>query len=267
MVSKSDNNLRYPPLPPLPLSPINLPQAVEVIEGWIERGEAHYVCVCPVSTVLACQDDPAVRRAVSGAGLVTPDGMPLVWLLRLAGHPHVSRVYGPDLLLAFCERAVEKGYRSYFYGGADGVAEQMAVNLQRRFPNLQVAGWHSPPFRPLTAEEDAAVVEMINASHADVVWVGLGSPKQDLWMAEHVGRVRATVLVGVGAAFDFLSGRVRQAPRWMQRSGLEWLFRLSQEPRRLWRRYLLGNPRFVWLVLREWLSVGQGERQNVKRKT
>ena len=231
------------------VSAINMSMALDFMEWVIAQELRTYISVCPVSTVLACLDDPAVRRAVNGAGLVTPDGMPIVWLTRAACHPHVSRVYGPDLMLDFCARSVGPGYRHYFYGGAEGVPEQLAAALTIRFPGLQVAGGYSPPFRPLRPEEDAEVADRINAACPDVVWVGLGSPKQDLWMATHRERLEAPLLVGVGAAFDFYTGRVRQAPRWVMRIGLEWLFRLCQEPRRLWRRYLLGNPRFVVNVM------------------
>jgi N-acetylglucosaminyldiphosphoundecaprenol N-acetyl-beta-D-mannosaminyltransferase len=231
------------------VSAINMGMALDWMETVIRRGERHYVVVCPVSTVLACLDDPAARHAVNGAGLVTPDGMPIVWLTRAAGHPHVSRVYGPDLMLDFCARSVGPGYRHYFCGGAEGTPEQLMAALTAHFSGLQVAGGYSPPFRPLTLEEDAELVDRINAAFPDVVWVGLGSPKQDLWMAAHRERLEAPLLVGVGAAFDFFTGRVRQAPRWMMRIGLEWLFRLFHEPRRLWRRYLLGNPRFVVNVI------------------
>jgi len=231
------------------VSAINMSMALDFMERAIAQGLRTYVSVCPVSTVLACLDDPAIRRAVNGAGLVTPDGMPIVWLTRVAGHPHVSRVYGPDLMLDFCARSVRLGYRHYFYGGVEGVPKQLAAVLITRFPGLQVTGGYSPPFQPLRPEEDAEVVDRINAACPDVVWVGLGSPKQDLWMATHRERLEAPLLVGVGAAFDFYTGRVRQAPRWMMRIGLEWLFRLCQEPRRLWHRYLLGNPRFVVNVI------------------
>lgn len=231
------------------VSAINMPRALGFMEWAIAQKMQTYISVCPVSTVLACLDDPAVRRAVNGAGLVTPDGMPIVWLTRAAGHPYVSRVYGPDLMLDFCARSVRSGYRHYFYGGAKGVPERLAAAFITRFPGLQVAGGYSPPFQPLRLEEDVEVVNRINAARPDVVWVGLGSPKQDLWMAAHQGRLEASLLVGVGAAFDFYTGRVRQAPRWVMRIGLEWLFRLLQEPLRLWRRYLLGNPRFVVNVI------------------
>jgi N-acetylglucosaminyldiphosphoundecaprenol N-acetyl-beta-D-mannosaminyltransferase len=181
--------------------------------------------------------------------------MPLVWLSRLQGFHHVERVYGPDLMLALCERLAAKGYRHFFYGGAEGVPEQLASVLQKRFPGLQVAGTFSPPFRSLTADEDDRIVQMINAAAPDIVWVGLSTPKQERWMAGHRERLTAPVLIGVGAAFDFLTGRKPQAPRWMQRAGLEWLFRLLTEPRRLWRRYLINNPLFVALVVLQALGV------------
>jgi N-acetylglucosaminyldiphosphoundecaprenol N-acetyl-beta-D-mannosaminyltransferase len=237
------------------ISAINIDIALDLIETWIAHRESLYICVTPVHSVMECQRDPELRRICNASGMTTPDGMPLVWLCRLNGHRHVDRVYGPDLMLALCERSVTGGYRHFFYGGAEGVSEQLAANLQLRFPGLVIAGTYFPPFRPLTPEEDDQVVGMINETSPDVVWVGLGSPKQERWMAAHVGRVEAPTLIGVGAAFDFLTGRKRQAPRWMQRSGLEWLFRLLTEPRRLWRRYLVNNPLFVLLVLTQALGL------------
>ena len=237
------------------ISAINMAMALEIIEGWIAKRESHYVCVTGVHGVMESQRDEQLRRIHNKAGLVTPDGMPLVWLSRLKGHRHVERVYGPDLVLALCERSVERQYRHFFYGGAEGVPEELAANLRRHFPELQVAGTYSPPFRPLTPAEDEQVVQMLNQAAPDIVWVGLSTPKQERWMAAHVGRIEAPVLIGVGAAFDFLTGRKRQAPRWMQRNGLEWLFRLLTEPRRLWRRYLINNPLFVLLVLAQALGL------------
>ncbi len=237
------------------VSAINMDMALAVIEGWIEHRELHYVCVTGVHGVMESQRDEELRRIHNQAGLVTPDGMPLVWISHLKGFRHVERVYGPDLMLALCAYSVPRGYRHFFYGGAKGVPEQLAVVLQKRFPGLQVVGTHSPPFRPLTPEEDKQVVAMINAVNPDIVWIGLSTPKQERWMAEHRARLRAPVLIGVGAAFDFLTGRKPQAPRWMQRAGLEWLFRLFTEPRRLWRRYLINNPLFVSLVVLEALGL------------
>jgi len=237
------------------ISAINMDIALRVIEGWISRGESHYVCVTPVHSVMECQRDPDLRRIFNTSGMTTPDGMPLVWLSRLYGYRHVNRVYGPDLMLALCEHSVERGYRHFFYGGAEGVPERLAARLQSRFPGLIVAGTFSPPFRPLKPNEDEQIVQLINETNPDIVWVGLGSPKQERWMAEHIDRLTAPVLIGVGAAFDFHTGRKPQAPRWMQRSGLEWLFRLLTEPRRLWRRYLINNPLFVALVLLQVLGL------------
>ena len=237
------------------ISAINMDMALAQIEEWIARREQHYVCVATVHGIMECQRDPSLGRIFNGSGLTTPDGMPLVWLSRLNGFKHVDRVYGPDLMLALCERSVHRGYTHYLYGGAEGVASELASRLQHRFPGLRIVGTYTPPFRPLTPAEDEDVVRRINEADPDIVWIGISAPKQDRWMAEHVGRVRAPVLIGVGAAFDFHSGRKRQAPRWMQRSGLEWLFRLSQEPRRLWYRYLVYNPLFIAMVLAQALGL------------
>lgn len=234
---------------------INMNMALEIIEGWIERRERQYVCVTGVHGIMESQRNENLRRIHNRAGLVTPDGMPLMWLCRLRGFRHVDRVYGPDLMLALCERSVTMGYRHFFYGGENGVPELLATLLKKRFPGLQVVGTFSPPFRPLTLEEDERIVQIINEAEPDIVWVGLGTPKQELWMAEHRERLKAPVLIGVGAAFDFLSGRKPQAPKWMQRSGLEWLFRLVNEPKRLWKRNLVNNPTFLILMILQILGI------------
>jgi len=230
------------------ISAINLAQAVAEIEGWIARKERHYVNVCTVHTVMECQTAAPLRDLVNRSGLSTPDGMPLVWLSRLHGHRHAGRVYGPDLMLALCERSQQTGHRHFFYGGAPGVADTLARRLRERYPGLVVAGTHGPPHRAVDVEEDRAVLDLIDASAADIVWVGLGTPKQDYWVARHRRLLSAPALIAVGAAFDFHAGGLPQAPRWMQRSGLEWLFRLIQEPRRLGPRYLVNNPAFVILA-------------------
>jgi N-acetylglucosaminyldiphosphoundecaprenol N-acetyl-beta-D-mannosaminyltransferase len=231
------------------INAINMDLAIETIDKWIASNESHYVCVTPVHSVMECQRDPALRRIFNASGLTTPDGMPLVWLCRHKGYRHVGRVYGPDLLLALCAHSQSKGHRHFFYGGGPCVAERLVNNLQTRFPSLAVAGTYSPPFRSLTPEEDDQTVQMINKACPDVLWVGLGAPKQERWMASHMGRLTVPVLIGVGAAFDFHAGCKKQAPHWMQQSGLEWLFRLITEPRRLWRRYLVNNPLFLTRVL------------------
>lgn len=237
------------------VSLINVVLAVSEIHSAIILKKNNYITITNVHVIMEAQRDPALRRILNRAALVTPDGMPLVWLCRLQGHKHVGRVYGPDLLLAACEHGLEQGWRHYFYGGAEGVPDLLAQKLSVRFPGLLVAGAYSPPFRALTPEEDEAVVQRINAAQADILWVGLGAPKQEYWMAAHLGRIEAPVMIGVGAAFDFHAGLKRQAPRWMQRSGLEWLFRLLSEPRRLWKRYLVNNPWFVWLVVLQLLGI------------
>jgi len=232
------------------VSAIDMPTAVDRIEDWIRHGTQNYVCVTGVHGVMESQRDDELRRIHNASGMTTPDGMPMVWAGHWAGASWMKRVYGPDLMLAICKRAAEKGWRSFFYGGREGVPERLAERLAERFPGLEVVGTYSPPFRALTQEEDEALVQRINSSQADLVWVGLSTPKQERWMAAHVGRLNAPVLLGVGAAFDIHAGTLAQAPVWMQRHGLEWLYRLVREPRRLWRRYLSNNPRFLLGILR-----------------
>lgn len=237
------------------ISAVDMDSAIATIEDWIRRRDQHYVCLCTVHGVMECQRDPALRDIVNRSGMTTPDGMPLVWLGRLFGFPGVRRVYGPDLLLAMCARSVEARYRHFFLGGEDGVAQDLVASLQAQFPGLQVAGTLAPRVGSGATDDDDDTVRAINSARADIVWVSLGTPKQDRWMATHVGRVDAPVLIGVGAAFDFHSGRKQQAPVWMQRSGLEWLFRLSQEPGRLWYRYLVYNPLFLCLLALQLLGI------------
>jgi len=223
------------------------------VEGWIAARARRYVCHTNVHSVMETLADERLQR-VWNESFAVPDGMPLVWLGRLRGLP-VRRVYGPDLMIALCGRAAEAGWPVFLLGGAEGVAAQLADVLRERFAGLRVAGTIGPPFREATPDEDQAIVDRINGSGAELVFVGLGCPKQERWMADHRERLAAPVLLGVGAAFDFLTGRVSQAPRWMMRCGLEWLYRLLQEPRRLWRRYLILNPLFVGHVLLQALGV------------
>lgn len=238
------------------VSAVDVPSAVSTIGAWIGARVPRYVCVSGVHGVMESHDDDSLRDIHNRAGLVTPDGMPLVWLGWLAGHRRMSRVYGPDLMLACCAESERAGWKHFLYGGGDGVAELLAARLTERFPRLQIVGTYTPPFRPLTPAEEEDVTRRIIDARADVVWVGLSTPKQERWMAAHVGRVGAPVLLGVGAAFDFHAGLKRQAPRWIQRSGTEWLYRLMTEPRRLWKRYLRNNPRFVWHVALQQLGLG-----------
>lgn len=221
--------------------------ATERIISWALANESRYVCVSNVHMVMEAYDDPSFREVVVGADLVTPDGMPLVWALRLLGVPEATRTYGPKLTPLVCARAAREGIRVGFFGGMPHVLDALVARLRQRFPRLDVAYAASPPFRRMTRAEDEDVVSAIDASGARILFVGLGCPKQEQWMASHRGSVR-TVMIGVGAAFDFLAGVKRQAPPLMQCSGLEWLFRLLQEPRRLWRRYLYHNPRYIGLL-------------------
>lgn len=232
------------------INAITMETAVQSISQWIEQRQRHYVCVTGVHGVMESQRDPQLREIHNNSGLTTPDGMPMVWACHWAGARHVRRVYGPDLMMAVSAEAPERGWKFFLYGGKEGVPELLAQSLSDRFPDLQIVGSFSPPFRPLTRAEDEQVVNMINASAADIVWVGLSTPKQERWMSEHVGRVEAPVLIGVGAAFDIHAGVTSQAPQWMQRHGLEWLYRLLREPKRLWKRYLVNNPWFLVSVFR-----------------
>jgi N-acetylglucosaminyldiphosphoundecaprenol N-acetyl-beta-D-mannosaminyltransferase len=214
---------------------------------WARAGESRYVCVCGVHGVMEGHDVEEFQKISNAADLVTPDGMPLVWVLRRLGLKDQSRVYGPDLTLSVLQGAEQAGIAVGLYGGTGEVLDALQRIYRRRFPRLQIAYTYSPPFRALTREEDDEIVQAINASGTRILLVGLGCPKQERWVSAHRNRVRA-VMLAVGAAFDFHAGRVRQAPRWMQRVGLEWLFRLLMDPRRLWRRYFKNNPRFLWLI-------------------
>lgn len=230
------------------VSAIDMDDCVSTIDEWITTRRPHYVCITGVHGVIESQSDEELRRIHNAAGMVTPDGMPLVWMSRWLGHKRTSRVYGPALMSKVSALSPGKGHRHFYFGGGDGVAERLKQALVGANPGLDVVGTITPPFRALTPAEDEAIVAEINAARPDIVWVGLSTPKQERWMAAHIGRLEAPVLIGVGAAFDFLSGGKKQAPAWMQRNGLEWLFRLASEPTRLWRRYLTIVPKFIVLA-------------------
>lgn len=224
--------------------------AVGEVLGWCQTRQQHYVCVRDAHGIVRAQTDEDLMTAHEAAGLVVTDGMPLVWLARALGLS-AERVVGRDLMLAICDQGQTLGLRHYFYGGAPGVAEALAAELQNRFPGLIVAGAYCPPFRELTADEDASICAEINDSGADVVWVGLSTPKQEYWMAAHQGRIRAAAMLGVGAAFDYLTGNAAPAPGWMQRAGLEWIYRVWQDPARLLQRYLWVVPQFGLIVTKD----------------
>lgn len=248
------------------LNVTSMKHTLSTIERWIEKKEPHYVCVTSAHGIIESQRNKEFRDIINSAGLVTPDGMPLVWLSRFKGYKSVDRVYGPDLMLKLSELAERRGYSNFFYGARNGIPEKLSIALRKKFPHLKIAGTYSPPFRPLTSKEDREVIDMINDASPDIVWVGISTPKQEKWMAEHLGRTKTTVMIGVGAAFDFLSGAKRQAPKWMQRSGLEWLFRLITEPRRLWRRYLIGNTMFIWSILKEFFQKRNPHQKDKENK-
>lgn len=242
------------------ISTTSYSQVVDLCRLWAAQRKiespphAHYICVTSVHGVISAQDDPQVCRYLNEADIATPDGMPVVWALRSLGHKAQQRVYGPTLMLHLCQAAAEQGLRIFLYGGQDETLRQLRTRLQSQFPGLPIAGAYAPPFRQLTPEEDHAVQERILASDADIVFVGISTPKQEKWMHEHRHCFPGVTLIGVGAAFDFHAGRTKQAPAWMQKRGLEWLYRLLSEPARLWRRYLLVTPRFLplwaWQLLR-----------------
>jgi N-acetylglucosaminyldiphosphoundecaprenol N-acetyl-beta-D-mannosaminyltransferase len=218
---------------------------------------ARYICVTSVHGVMEARRDAAIRSILNGADIATPDGMPLVWALRSFGRRDQQRVYGPNLMLVLCEQAARLGHRVFLYGGRPDTLETLRANLLARYPELILAGSYSPPFRPLSEEEDQQVCRMIHDASADLVFVGISTPKQERWMFEHRHTVAGVVMIGVGAAFDFHAGRVQQAPGWMQRNGLEWLFRLTREPARLWKRYLLVTPGFLpcWAVQKASMTI------------
>jgi N-acetylglucosaminyldiphosphoundecaprenol N-acetyl-beta-D-mannosaminyltransferase len=230
----------------VPLALTDYDDTMEWMDATIAHGETGYICVAATHTIMVCNEDPELREAVLNSSLTVPDGQPLVWAMNALGGNLTDRVYGPDLMARYCERAAANGTRMYLYGGRNqGALVQLALNLRQSYPGVKIVGGYSPPFRDLSEEEEDAIVAEINATKADVVWIGVGAPKHEKWMAAMRPRLDAAVLVGVGAAFDFHAGLVPQAPEWMQSAGLEWLYRMAQEPRRLAPRYVRYNPRFI----------------------
>ena len=253
VAAMSTSTLKFPVLG-VKVDAVQIPDTISILENWIaERDGCHYVAVTGMHGVSESVSDPNFRAALDAASLVVCDGMPLVWLGRLHGHALRRRVYGPELMETFCKTTGGK-YRHFFYGGAEGVPEHLA-NVMREKYGIQVVGAYSPPFRALTPEEDREVCAMIEAARADVLWIGLSTPKQERWMYEHRDKITVPAVLGVGAAFDLNTGRLNQAPRWMRENGLEWLFRLWTEPKRLWRRYLVNGLMFVWNVGLELINV------------
>lgn len=225
---------------------LDLSKATDLILAAINQEHKGYVCVTGVHGVMEARRDAAFRKVLREAFLVTPDGMPTVWLGRMQGQPQMKRVYGPDLMLDICARSTGPGgIRHFFYGGKPGVADQLAANLQARYPGLNVAGTHTPPFRPLQAPELADLARVLEKASPDIIWVGLSTPKQEKFMAAYINKLPCKIMIGVGAAFDIHTGHINDAPNWVKKAGMQWAHRLQQEPRRLWRRYLLNNLTFV----------------------
>lgn len=229
------------------------PAALQTIQRWSNMRESRYVCICNVHSVVTARHDTAFSQALEGADMSTPDGMPVTWMLRQMGFADQQRINGPDLMWRYCALAEQRDEPIYFYGNTDTTLSALSQKLRTAFPRLQIAGMYSPPFRPLSATEDSQIVLDINTSGARVVFVSLGCPKQELWMASHQGRIEA-VMIGVGAAFDYHAGTIKRAPLWMQQRGLEWFYRLCAEPRRLWKRYLVTNSLFIVGAIRQLIA-------------
>ena len=230
------------------ISAINMEEAVQFSDCFIREKRRGYICVTGVHGVIEAQSDPDLRTILNSSFLTTPDGMPTVWVGRLQGFSRMRRVYGPDYMMELCAISVAKGYRHFLYGGKPGVAERLAGVLTTKFPGLQVVGTFTPPFRPLTPEEEDGFIAQVKQGSPEIIWVGLSTPKQERFMARYLDRLEVKLMVGVGAAFDIHTGGIKDAPEWMKRAGIQWAHRLIQEPKRLWKRYLINNPKFVWKV-------------------
>jgi N-acetylglucosaminyldiphosphoundecaprenol N-acetyl-beta-D-mannosaminyltransferase len=223
--------------------------ALRALEGAVDGGQKGFVCVTGVHGVMESQSNPELKKVLNEAFLNVPDGMPMTWIGHKQGLSAMDRVYGPDLMLEVCRRSVEKGYTHFLFGGQPGVVEDLKGCLEKKFPGLRVVGTFTPPFRPMNDEETASLRRQLEASPPDFFWVGISTPKQERFMAENLDRLPVKIMLAVGAAFDVNTGRIHDAPRWMKRAGLQWLHRLCQDPRRLWKRYLINNPRFAWNIL------------------
>ena len=255
LISRIDTNSHVDILG-VKVSAVNLPEAVRLADHAIRNRKNGYICVTGVHGIMEAQKDLAFREILNGALINTPDGMPLSWVGWMSGFPAMDRVYGPDFMLALCKHSVTTGYRHFLLGGKPGVAPALQTTLQTRFPGLNIVGTYTPPFGPLTIEQEHSLFRLIRSTTPDIVWVGLSTPKQEKFMANYVDRLGVPLMVGVGAAFDIHTGQFREAPNWIKRSGLQWLHRLVQEPGRLAPRYLQNNPRFLFLISRQLARTG-----------
>jgi N-acetylglucosaminyldiphosphoundecaprenol N-acetyl-beta-D-mannosaminyltransferase len=253
-----DRSLKSVDILGIRVTPISSEDILTRVDQWVRYRQQHYICLCPNYSIMLSRKHPEFRQALNQATITTADGRAVAWACKLHGYRHAKQVRGADLTRLVCQMSAKSGFSNFFYGATEAVLEQMVGKLRQQYPQLQVAGMHAPPFRALTAHERRDIVGLINASQPDIVWIGLGAPKQELWMAEHIQDVKAPVMVGVGAAFDFLAGVKAEAPRWMQNASLEWLFRLAKEPRRLWKRNVY-HPVFMVQVILQRLHQSTGK--------
>ena len=235
---------------------VQISDVISLMKRWIdEKTVGNYIVIFNANDVISSRKDANVKEAVNNSSLSVPDGISVVMLAKLYGYNLKRRVYGPDLMSEFLKVSEAKEYSHFFYGSTNNTLNKLTLNLRKKFPRLRIAGFYSPPFRELDKQENEQIVDKINESRPDILWVGLGCPKQQLWMYEHKDKLKVPVMIGVGAAFDFLAGTKPQAPCWIRDNGFEWLFRLITEPKRLWKRYLIGNSIFLWLFLKEFVKI------------
>jgi len=230
------------------VSAINMKLAINIADRWIHQEKPNYICVTGVHGIMEAKYHPELRHILNSALVNAPDGMPMSWVGHLQGHSEMDRVFGPDFMMAMCQLSAERGYRNFFYGGKPGVAKELGETLTRRFPNLQVVGTFTPPFRDLVPKEEEELMVQLQQSRPHILWVGLSTPKQEIFMAQYVNRFQISLLIGVGAAFDYHTGRIQDCSDWIKRAGLQWFHRLLQDPRHLWQRYLKNNPAFLWNI-------------------
>lgn len=240
---------------------VSLQTSLEIVCSWVNEVDGRYVCVSNVHMCMEVYDNQEYEKAINNADLIVPDGRPLVWAQKALGYQNAEQVRGTDLTLAICQEAQKKGYSVGFYGSTPDVLTDLEIALEKSFPELDISYTFSPPFRALSTQEIAAHIDAINQSGVDVLFVGLGCPKQEKWMSDNSSKLYCVAL-GVGAAFDFITANKKDAPQWMQKMGLEWLFRLLSEPRRLWKRYLKHNPRFIWYFLQQLMGRNFSEEKN-----
>lgn len=230
------------------VSAINLDSAVSLASRWIDAGDPGYICLTGVHGVMEARADDTFRRILNGAAINAPDGMPMTWVGRLQGFRQMDRVFGPDFMAAMCRHSVPREYRHFLYGGRPGVAELLREKLQAKIPGIRICGTYTPPFTSLTPDQEREVIDLVRESKPHILWVGLGTPKQERFMAQYLQRLQVPLLVGVGAAFDYHTGRIRDCSGWIKRAGLQWAHRAMQDPARLWKRYLRNNPAFLWHI-------------------